>query len=247
MERYLIGIDDTDNAESRGTGFRARQLGALLEKAAFAIVHNISRHQLLFDRRIPYTSHNSSACIYLSISDYAGALELCREYLKTESAPGSDAGLAVQKYDLVNDEICNWGKRAKAEILTQTEAREMAQRLGVYIEGFTGNEDGVIGSLAAIGLRKNGNDGRGLWVSGQDLREIQGIISVGELLGLSNIDAVTDRDYQAVPNEHLILTFDWMKPIIRDHKLLIIADKSDNPNEYEWQVTTKDYIKSISG
>ena len=34
--RYLIGIDDTDNLESRGTGFRARQLSARLDEAGLA-------------------------------------------------------------------------------------------------------------------------------------------------------------------------------------------------------------------
>ena len=34
--RYLIGIDDTDNLESRGTGFRDRCLGAALAKTGLA-------------------------------------------------------------------------------------------------------------------------------------------------------------------------------------------------------------------
>ena len=59
----LIGIDDTDNLETRGTGFRARQLASGLQASALATTHGITRHQLLVDPRIPYTSHNSSACL----------------------------------------------------------------------------------------------------------------------------------------------------------------------------------------
>ena len=59
----LIGIDDTDNLDTRGTGYRARTLAQGLVDAGLAAVHGITRHQLLVDPRIPYTSHNSSACL----------------------------------------------------------------------------------------------------------------------------------------------------------------------------------------
>ena len=59
--RYLIGIDDTDNLESRGTGHRARQLAQFLIDLAEPL--RITRHQLLVVPEIPYTSHNSSAAI----------------------------------------------------------------------------------------------------------------------------------------------------------------------------------------
>ena len=41
--RYLIGIDDTDNLESRGTGFRARCLGAELTDAGLARVDGVEQ------------------------------------------------------------------------------------------------------------------------------------------------------------------------------------------------------------
>ena len=64
MTRWLIGLDDTDNLESRGTGFKARQMAEHLERSQTGLIAtSITRHQLLVDPRIPYTSHNSSACI----------------------------------------------------------------------------------------------------------------------------------------------------------------------------------------
>ena len=50
---YYIGIDDTDNLESRGTGHRARQLGTMLEEAGIARLICITRHQLLVHKDIP--------------------------------------------------------------------------------------------------------------------------------------------------------------------------------------------------
>src|SRR5512145_2245003 len=95
--RCLIGIDDTDNLESRGTGFRARQLGARLSAAGLGRLRGITRHQLYVHPSIPYTSHNSSACLDVDLADdrYADARDFCREYLATESAAGSDAGLCL--------------------------------------------------------------------------------------------------------------------------------------------------------
>ncbi len=247
MKRILIGIDDTDNAESRGTGFRARQLGELLSVNGLAVVNGISRHQLFFDRRIPYTSHNSSACIDLYSSELDKVIEICRIFLPAESAEGSDAGLAVRFYDEISDEVCDWGKRAKIEILTQSEARSLARKNGVYLEGFTGTEDGVIGSMAAIGLRKAGNDGRCLWVKGKNMREMNGVYAVGELLKLVAVDCVTDKDFKEIDNDVQLFVGEWAKPVVRDHKLILIAEKTQNITEYEWQVATKDYIKSISG
>ncbi len=81
--RLLIGIDDTDNLESRGTGYRARQLGQRLA-GGDSRVRGISRHQLLVDDRIPYTSHNSAACLELeTVSARLDSIaELAREFLQ---------------------------------------------------------------------------------------------------------------------------------------------------------------------
>src|SRR5512147_187291 len=98
--RYLIGLDDTDNLESRGTGHHARQLANSLSSSGLAEVEGITRHQLLVDPRIRYTSHNSSACLTvvaqpdrLSVLIEAGC-----EFLTNNSAPGSDAGLCVAEW-----------------------------------------------------------------------------------------------------------------------------------------------------
>src|SRR5512145_396199 len=95
--RYLIGIDDTDNLESRGTGHRVRQMADYLVEIGLVLPLGITRHQLLVDPQIPYTSHNSSACLSVETDEKRiGTLwEACRDYLLAECAPGSDAGLCL--------------------------------------------------------------------------------------------------------------------------------------------------------
>ena len=63
--RIFIGLDDTDTIESpSGTGHLARML--MTELAEGEIVsYGVSRHQLLFDRRIPYTAKNSANVVHI--------------------------------------------------------------------------------------------------------------------------------------------------------------------------------------
>jgi hypothetical protein len=49
----FIGLDDTDNLESRGTGYLARRIAAVLA-ADYALL-GVTRHQLLVDPRVPCT------------------------------------------------------------------------------------------------------------------------------------------------------------------------------------------------
>ena len=62
MRTILIGIDDTDNPTSPGTGRLARNVSVELERRGLKTL-GVTRHQFLVHKAIPYTSHNSGACI----------------------------------------------------------------------------------------------------------------------------------------------------------------------------------------
>ena len=158
--KVLIGIDDTDNFESRGTGFHARQLGRLIEEQNYGKVWGITRHQLFVHKEIPYTSHNSSACLKVEIQNFDLIIELCRNFLIKISASGSDAGLCIASIENINKDIIDWGLQAKKQILKKEDAHLLAEKNCIYLEGLTGEKIGVIGSLAAVGLHYYGNDGR---------------------------------------------------------------------------------------
>ena len=131
--QILIGIDDTDNLETHGTGRRARQLGEVLAADGLAEIDGITRHQLLIDPRIPYTSHNSSACLLVRTTDdrLPDLIAAARWFLLRESAPGSDAGLCVADRSQITVTQQDFGQRAKREVLTIDQARDCAQRAGL--------------------------------------------------------------------------------------------------------------------
>jgi len=95
--KYSIGIDDTDNETSRGTGYRARHLSSLINEENLGTVISVTRHQLFVHPSIPYTSQNSSACIEVETNEVEKLKEFCQTYLKLECAEGSDVGLCLRK------------------------------------------------------------------------------------------------------------------------------------------------------
>ncbi|MEI8048981.1 MAG: hypothetical protein WCI92_16480 [Bacteroidota bacterium] len=243
---YFIGIDDTDNLESRGTGHRARQLGAMLQEAGIARLICITRHQLLVHKDIPYTSHNSSACLLMECDPgkEAELTAFCRDFLLRESAPGSDAGLCVASKTAINHAIENWGTNAKIIVLNKPLAHEQANLNHIFLEGLTGEKIGVIGALAAVGLRHAGNDGRVLWLP--LLRETEGIFTSAELKNRLTLDRITTKEGIEIYNEDTIRADNWIRPVMRDNKITLIVEKSEEHGQYKWQHVPKEYIKSIS-
>ena len=155
-----VGIDDTDNLDSPGTNQLARKLVARV-KGRFDC-RLVVRHQLLFDPRVPYTSKNSSAALLFESGDGISIDELTDEMrsgLCEFSAEGSDSGLCVVA-ESVPTEVIQFGHRCQQDVVCQQDARDLAKKLGILLEGLGGTNDGVIGALCAVGLAFEGNDGR---------------------------------------------------------------------------------------
>ncbi len=191
---FFVGLDDTDNHESRGTGHLARQVAASLSPA-FEVA-GVVRHQLLFDPRVPYTKHNSSAVIVLKVDgqvDLQAVFQQVKGYMLADFQPGSDPGLCVAAS--VPPVITHFGQRAKTDLVTQEEARRLAAQHGLLLEGLGGTEGGVIGALAGVGLAAGGEDGRYVLVS--RLRELSGLQPVTALLA-AGVSRVQTLDGQLV-------------------------------------------------
>ncbi len=244
MDLFLIGVDDTDNLETRGTGFRARELGQLLRAAGLG-VEGVTRHQLLVDPRIPYTSHNSSACLAVRApQDSSGELlETCREYLVRESAPGSDVGLCVSPQRAAGAAIQQFGQSAKSRVLAQIDALELARRHDVALEGLTGTGGGVIGALAAVGLRAGQNDGRFIWLAG--VRELRGIYTAEQLYQSTRIDEIRTVEGMRVPAAARIDTESWPRPVLRGGRAVLLVQAAHR-EDCEWQIVPKETIKQYS-
>ena len=246
MNYYYIGIDDTDNKTSRGTGFRGRELASLLVNTGLATVLGVTRHQLLFHPDVPYTSHNSSACISVVAEDFLKLKDFCKKYLIRIAADGSDIALCIIDAQNIPESVIKWGEKCKIEVVKQGDARQIAWDENIYLEGFTGSQDGVIGALAAVGLHAQGNDGRYIWVGGKELRDYPEIVIVEELMNSSGIHEVISKDGVKAKTKDSIYTGGWMRPVRKEGKIKLIVNHIPKNENYEWTVADKDYIKSIS-
>lgn len=191
----LVGIDDTDVLGSKGTNQLAKAIVHTLADR-YACVR-IVRHQLLSDPRVPYTSKNGSASITLEPRgkvDFADVIDTFRRVMREWYVEGSDPGLCVDIYGTAGA-VSAFGRRCQQEVVTQWEARELAAKHRLHLEGLGGTEGGVIGALAAVGLAATADDGRivqhGEWPD--DLMEWQPVPAISERgIDIRELDSLAD-------------------------------------------------------
>ncbi len=205
-----------------------------------AEANGITRHQLSMKKRIAYTAHNSAVCILVDTDNMEGVWETSRDFLALESDPASNPGLCLTRWESVGHEVVEWGHRAKKQVLTLEDAQATATKAHVRSAGLRGNGAGLIGALAAIGLHREGNDGRFLWVPG--LPELQGRYSVGEIFERTAIDRVCTEDGVPVPIAELVEIGEWTRPVLRNGQATLYVEQK----KHGWAVLGKQRVKELS-
>lgn len=226
----FIGIDDTDSADSRGTNQLAKSLvrTVLSQFGCLRIV----RHQLLFDDRIPYTSKNGSASIWLEAGGTGQLDEIFRsvkEAMLRDFITGSDPGLCVTEN--VPPAIVEFGKRCQQSIVTQDDARQLASEFGLRLEGLGGTNGGLIGALAAVGLAATADDGRIVHIEGHT-EELSGPQPVGVLdqCGVAVIEHCT----QAAVTTGVVDIGKKLRPNLRAGRVVLFAERSAATPDADW-------------
>ena len=245
MHIYL-GIDDTDTLDTPGSGHISEELAKTLQNSGLATrCTAISRHQLFVHQDIPYTSHNSSMCFTAEIQEdrLADIVQAAGRFLQETSAPGSDPGLCLAAVDNpAGADLIAFGLKAKQEICTKQEAYALAEKTGVHLSEHGGTGQGVVGALAAIGLRLHGSDGRfrGWLKLGK-----AGEIATREFLGEHPlVDAVVDEEGQAIPEDsRIILAEDTIKTVLLNHRQVIPVTRTGKPAGPAWTTLTKSAVK----
>lgn len=246
----LLALDDTDNLESPGTGYRARELAMLLAQAGLGRPMAITRHQLLVDPAIPYTSHNSSACLVLiDAPDERAAFALATKYLSEAAAPGSDVGTVALRRQAVDAELQRWGHAAKSTVLRLADARTLAARqaaaAGLQHAELSGTGGGLIGSLAAVGLASGGADGRLLWLRGirEAANQVLPLQQLADELGLA-VQTVAGASITD-PAARVDLG-EWPRAVLRGHQPVLLVENNDEPSGIPWRCVDRDTVKRLS-
>ncbi|SMP60060.1 hypothetical protein [Anoxynatronum buryatiense] len=225
FEKLFISLDDTDNLESLGTGHLAAAFARCIEKYGWGTTTFISRHQLYVHDDIPYTSHNSAMCFTaeLNLAHHQALVEAGADFLLKESAPGSDPGFCVAPLSKIDGshQLLRYSRRAKEEVLTKSEAYALAASLGIHLSEHGGTGQGVVGALAAVGLRLGGNDGR---IKGKHLEGMAGkCLTVDEICQRSAVDAVWTMDYRPLKENEKVLLGEKVKSVLLQHQSVLLV------------------------
>jgi len=209
--RIYVGFDDTDNLTAdRGTGKLARWFEEELPEGSR--MEGVVRQQLLVDERIPYTSHNSSACVMVHAPDASWVTLItirAIEHLKRHSLEGSDPGLCVAWEENGSlAALMALGRTCTSRVVTQRDALEAARRS--HLSGHGGTNDGIIGAAAAVGLTASGWSGR--FIEYKKLRNFPDPIRVLELERSDILVVSSDNDTRVPAPEDLVYTKGWLRP-----------------------------------
>jgi hypothetical protein len=243
--KILVCIDDTDNIDSRGTGELASMLAEALEEKGWGRAEPVTRHQMFVHPDIPYTSHNSSMCFAAEIAPehMTAFVEFAKAFMVRESAEGSDPGLCVANLDILRDPeaLIVFGRRAKRQIVTKEEAYSLAGRLGIHLSEHGGTGLGIIGSLAGIGLRMTGNDGR---LRGKlKIESDTGIINVAGIKRQARIDVVKSLSGQELDDTETVALGDHLKAVMLEGQSTLLVFLSPE-GIAKWQTCTKQHLRA---
>ena len=218
--RVYIGFDDTDIVEADyGTGKVARRFEKVLP--AQCKIWGVVRQQLLVDPAIPYTSHNSSACVVVDCPDssYVDALKSAAiKHIEAMALPGSDPGLSVVvEGDLALPALEQFGRQCTARVVTLKDAVKAAG--SAHLSGHGGTNGGMIGAAAAVGLTASGWSGRFIEYDG--LRDFPDEVIVAALMQ-KNIRVISlDRDACCPRPEDMVNTKGWLRPRLWGHDVVL--------------------------
>ena len=208
---YHIGVDDTDAGASIGTGALARELQVHLLQHVGGRAEGITRHQLLIHPDIPYTSHNSSACLSVWLpASRQDVVATCERFVRFLFHSGADPGLCVADHAAPSPRFVELGRRAQSEVVAKDEALARGRDEGVHLAELGGTGLGVIGALAACALRMSGDDGRFIQLDG--IRELKGDLTVRDIQARSPIAHIEDETGVRLGPDCLVHTNGWVRP-----------------------------------
>jgi hypothetical protein len=225
--RVFIGFDDTDASDSDyGTGKVVRWFQSRLPDECRCL--GVVRQQLLVCDDIPYTSHNSAACMVLEIPEpelLPSLIEHAVHHIEKHAADGSDPGLCVVAANHpALSALVAFGHRCTHTVATQAEA--MHQVDGAHLSGHGGTNDGIIGAAAAVGLAASGWSGR--YIEFGDLRSAPEIMTVAEIRKQGIEVVAEDRDAQIPAPGDRVRTHRWLRPRLLGHRpVLLVRPKGE--------------------
>jgi tRNA(Ile2) C34 agmatinyltransferase TiaS len=223
--KVFLGFDDTDTLDSAvGTGKLVRRF--IPELPGGCICRGVVRQQLFVSEDIPYTSHNSAACLIVDVPDtglVGRIIDDAAAHIERHAAAGSDPGLCVAPDGGLSD-LIDFGHRCTRSVSSQQQAISAVN--GAHLSGHGGTNDGIIGAAAAVGLTASGWAGR--FIEYGDLRQYAAMVTVSTLEADGIAVVSVDRDALVPAKSDVVTTNGWLRPrMIGQRPVLLVVPDGD--------------------
>lgn len=234
-ERFVIGIDDTDEADGRGTSKLARDWAASVDAEGFGTVFGVTRHQLWQSPKVEATSHNRALAV--AIQSERNVLDVedhVVDFVRANAAGSANPGIAVFSRHTDMPHALAFGRRAQQELLKLADAERYSTESNVSLRGLGGNRMGMIGALAAVGLHTGGKDGLFIQLGG--IRELEGRVTAGQIRERSALQHIVDEDTgEELDRDDMVDTGDWVRPRMTQDEPVLLTRRS--PDEKKLWLT----------
>ena len=124
-----------------------------------------------------------------------------------------------------------------SRVVGQREVYQLLNGSRAVIEEVGGSGLGVVGAVAACGLRLGADDGRFIALPG--LRSLEDTLTAGQILERSPIqEIVAEPDGRLLAGDEPVDTQGWVRPVLREGRIRLVVGK--NPSASGWIVKKQD-------
>ena len=243
---FYLGLDDTGQLGKNGTGALALELGQYLQGRGLARLVHVSVHQLLPPAELPGSSLNQAYCLTLE-AEKLRQREIdmeSRVYIMRNASACANAGFALARADKVTGRILSYAKACRSLLMSRRDAIELARECGIITAGFTGSGNGVIGALAAIGWRWQGDDGVITWLPG--LADLKGVMTLSEILHHCTLDYIKSVRGKTPLFEDLIQLGDGATALLKSDHTLLLLEAAPRGAAWQWTALGSEAISRIT-
>lgn len=245
--KIFVAIDDSRQLDGGKAGETASLLGKFIEENGWGRSSIPSRHRLYPHPDTACKKHNTARSFLADIGEQylADFIDYACRLVRSTGTPDSNAGLAVAIPELMEnpDELIEYAYRVKEGLVSKDEALKFKNKPGLYLFELNGSGRGIIGALAAAGLRITGNDGqfRGkLQIgTGEDY-----IASVKEIIDKSYVEQVKNMDFENISDSEYVRMGEKVKIVLLDNKytLMVFPTEIEYP---KWQTSTTHMLRAF--
>jgi len=236
-EQFIIGIDNTDGDGCVGTGALAMALAAEVESAGWAQSIGVTRHQLFDSPKL--STDNGNYCYAVGIQTTRSILDVeddVVDFVRAKAAKSADPGIAIMSRHSDMPHILAFGRRAQTELMRLDWAQTFADEANVSLRALGAKRDGVVGALAAAGLRGGGTDG--VFIHLPAIREIEGVLRAGEIRERTTVETILDEEGEPLDRDDRVETNGYLRPRLEGGKPVIHTRVSPEDRHF-WIVTDR--------